>query len=173
MNRMLMLLMMLAVMITLVAGTTYCFFTAGVTSDEVMFITGSNEVEITENNMSSLALMSVDGDAISDRENWKPGKENAVFVGWSFKNTGDQDSSYRVRIDASWDNGAGNVVHWVKTGDDEWIEDDFGGYEYFWPETVNPGEEVEISFGIWCESIIGVENTSYNIDLEIESCQVH
>jgi hypothetical protein len=159
---------MLIAMISLFSGTTYSFFTDSSIMNEIVFMTGSNEVEIVNNISTKLA----DDSFMNDFKNWKPGEENAISVSWRFSNTGDHDSEYKVFIYGRWGKDSNNIVNWIQTGNDIWTKDD-DKMIFYYSEPVALGEEIVLSFDVWCESISGVGDTDYLIDLGVESSQAH
>lgn len=173
MNRRIVLISMLVLMISLFSVGTYSFFSDGENAGDIIFTTGTNEVLIAENIVTDTGDRSTDDDMESDFKNWKPGEDNSISVGWTFTNSGDQDSNYKVELSGKWANGLENKVNWIQTSEIEWLQDEDGPMIYKYPNSVSPGDEIKLSFDVWCESIIGVEDTDYAISLVIESSQIH
>jgi hypothetical protein len=174
MNKKIILISMLILMISMFSVGTYSFFSDRDNAGDIVFTIGTNEVMIVENTVIDLSYKRTeDSDSESDFENWKPGVDNAVSVAWKLTNSGDQDSNYKVEIIGKWENEEDNKVNWIQTGDKLWEEDDDKSSIYRYPYSVSPGDEIDLSFDVWCESIRGVEDTVYSINLIVESSQIH
>ncbi|NLM09993.1 MAG: hypothetical protein GX213_04285 [Clostridiaceae bacterium] len=153
------LLLVLSIIIML-SGLTMSYFIDKSNEIQIPFTTGILEMEIVE--------------LPEDLENWVPGKNNALEIGWCFKNVGKQPAWLRVKIDGKWKPEVlADIAQWEQKNDGWNMRDD---YYYLYEEPVYPNETVRIDFDVWLNMSIDSIDENYNsaeytIKMTLEAAQ--
>lgn len=161
-------LMLVLSIIIMLSGLTMSYFHDKANNIHVPFTIGTVDMEIKEILPDGL-------------DSWKPGKDNALTLNWTFENVGSMPAKLSVQVKGEWDGNENLENDAVKfdINDGNWSLNEDVHYQYY--EPVREDESAGLSLNVWfeidkddvdIEKCAAYNNAEYNINLTLYAEQV-